>query len=235
MPLRVRLSLAFVAIVIVPLAVTVFLIHIVVSRNANDNTKTSLLRGATAVSSVVTQLDKRAGAAALGIADMPAVQQAVRDGSNETAQRLVRQQYEAARAAGVAPDFVAIATADGAQIAAAGRDPRFRPNVAAPTSAELASAAEASPYAVFARSTLRGADGVLGEVVSGFWLDEGTLRQIGSDVGLVDIAAFSGDRAIASTLPTPPPALSGSAGAPGETPVRVGKAFASRVATLGGA
>ncbi|MEO6713954.1 MAG: hypothetical protein ABIM89_11070, partial [Mycobacteriales bacterium] len=103
MPLRVRLSLAFVAIVIVPLGVTVFLIQYVISRNLDISTQGNVSRASRSVSSVIAQLDKRAGAAALDVAETLAIQQAVRDGKRDVAQRLVRLKYEGAREAGVEP------------------------------------------------------------------------------------------------------------------------------------
>lgn len=235
MPLRVRLSLAFVVIVIVPLAVTLLLIQLVSARNLDGTSKDNLSRGASAVSAVIGQLDKRAAAAALDVADTPAIQQAVRDGNAAGAQGLIRLKYEAARASGVAPDFIAIATADGNAVATTGRAPAFRPGAPGPPSAvDLAASGDTSPYAVFGRSTLRGADGVLGIVVAGFWMDDATLRQIDAKDLLVDLAAFSGDRAIASTLTTPPKPLAPGAGTDPAAPVRIGDTFVSRVSTASG-
>lgn len=234
MPLRVRLSLSFVAVVIVPLIVTAFLIQLVFARNLDSSTKESLSSGSIAVTALIEQLDKRAATAALDVADTPAIQQAVRDGQGAAAQRLVQLKLEVARGAGVAPDFIAIAAPDGTLFASAGRGGQFLPGVNAPTLAQLAVSADTSAYAIFGRSTLRGTEGVLATVVSGFWVDEATLRQIDGGAKAIDLAVLAGDRPIASTMATAPPVLAPGAGRDRDAPVRVGDVFVSRVTASSG-
>ena len=233
MPLRVRLSLAFVSIVIVPLGVTAFLIQLVFARNLDISTRESLSRGTAAVTALIAQLDRRAAAAALDVADTPAIQQAVRDGQRAVAQRLVSQKMEAARAADVAPDFLAIAAPDGTLYASVGREAQFLAGASAPTPAQLAVSISTSPYAIFGRKTLRSADGVLAAVVSGFWVDDATLRLLDAGAKQIDLAVLAGDRPIASTMDLPPVAVPGS-GRGRDAPVRVGDVFVSQVTATGG-
>ncbi|MEO6714882.1 MAG: diguanylate cyclase, partial [Mycobacteriales bacterium] len=127
------------------------------------------------------------------------------------------------------------AAADGTPIATVGRDARFLGGAAdAPTPVQLAASGEASPYAVYGRSTLHGADGILGSVASGYWIDDMTLRQLASGAEPVDVAAFSGVRAIASTLGAPPDALPPGVGNNPDNPVRRGDRYATRVLTTNG-
>lgn len=226
MPLRFRLSVAFVAIVIVPLSVTAFLIQLVFARNLDLSTKESLGRGSTAVSAVVSQLHKRAVAASLDVADTPAIQQGVRDGQHDSVQRLVRLKLDAARAADVAPDFIAIAAPDGTTFASVGRVGEFLAGVTAPTTADLAVSADTSPYAIYGRSTLRGSEGILATVVSGFWVDRSTLRQLGSGTKLIELTVLAGEMPIAYSDGVPPVLKAGTVR---DEPVRVGDAYVERL------
>lgn len=234
MPLRVRLSLAFVAIVIVPLGVTALLIQIVFSHNRDLSARENLASGSVAANALIGQLDRRAAAAALDVADTPAIQQAVRDGQPASVQRLVRLKFEAVRAAGVAADFIAIAAPDGSTFASVQRQGEFLAGAKAPTPAELAVSADTSPYAVFGRSTLRGSDGILATVVSGFWIDDATVRQIDAGAKHIHLAAYADGRPIASTLATDPAAFQVRAGREFDVPVRVGEDFVSRDAAPNG-
>ncbi|MEP7055553.1 MAG: diguanylate cyclase [Actinomycetota bacterium] len=226
LPLRVRLSVAFIAIVLVPLGVTAFLIQLVFTRTVEASTKDQLTRAQPALNTLIGQLDRRAAAAALDVAEAPAIQQGVRDGHATTVQMLVRQRLESARAAGVAPDFIAIAAPEGEAIASAGRQGQFLPGSVPPEPVQLATSAETSPYAVFARNTLRGSEGVLATVVAGFWVDEATLRALSAGTKTIDWVALAADKPIASAIPSPFPTLAG--GRDSEEPARVGDSFVLR-------
>jgi diguanylate cyclase (GGDEF)-like protein len=231
-PLRVRLSLAFVIIVLVPLGVTAVLIEVVLAHNLDTSTRERLSHGTQYVSSIVQQYEKRAQESALAVSSTPGLQDAVRDGRADVARGIVAKHVEATRGAGVDADFTAIVGPDGKEIASFGRPPQFRSGTTLPSVASFAPETARSPYAVVGRSLLllQGADAKdLGTVVSGFWLDDATLRQIMSGVGKVDLTVRADGRPVASTMSDDDRVATLAGAKPSGVPRRMGQLFVSRV------
>jgi two-component system cell cycle response regulator len=198
-PLRVRLSLAFVAVVVAPLAVTALLIQLLLSRSVDENAYNRVGQGEAAVTTMLDQLTTRAGAAAFYLASNAGVQTAVQARDPARARALVQRQFKTAADEGLAPDFVAVIGADRRVTTATSRTPQFLAGVEAPRLADLATA-DSSPYALLGRADLARGDDELGTVVAGFWLDNVTLRQALGRPNDVNATAVADGHATASTF-----------------------------------
>lgn len=201
LPLRVRLSLAFVAVVVVPLLVTVVLIQIMLARASDARTDDRLSDVSHGVETVIGQLQVRAEAGAVDLARTNELGRAVRDRDL----RAVRDIVELRSGGGaddVAPaaDFIAVLDARGSVIASAGRRPIFLNGVEHPSVNSIAAKRVPSPFAVsgWARF-LDSSSRPVGSVMTGFWLDAETVRELRTSGG-DNIVVLVNGRPVASTF-----------------------------------
>jgi len=201
--LRVRLSLAFVAIVLVPLGVTAMLIQLVLTDRVEDAGHRRLNYAARSITVLLAQYDKRATAAAIDVAGLGPVQTGVRDKRDTAVKTAITQRAGVARAADVAPDFVGVVDATGRLVASTGRTAHLMAGHDVPDVAALAKPGATTPYAVVGRAQLQLGDAAVGTVVSGFWLDRDTLHDLQTDLEDVDVTLLVADSPAGSTVTDP--------------------------------
>jgi GGDEF domain-containing protein/HAMP domain-containing protein len=200
LPLRVRLSLAFVAIVLVPLSVTALLIQFVLTERVEDSGHRRLGDAARSITVLLTQYEKRATAGAIDVAGLAAVQTGVRDGRDAAVKSALTLRAGVARAADVAPDFVGVVDSSGRLVTSTSRAPHLMPGHTMPPIADLAPPGATSPYAIAGRAQLQVGDEAVGTVVSGFWLDRDTLHDLQTNLDNVDVTLLVAGTPAGSTI-----------------------------------
>lgn len=196
MPLRVRLSITLVAIVLVPLTVTALVVLVMINTQQERRIADQLEYGAGSLSAVLNATASRADDAA-GDLITAGAGAALSNNRPSEVQRLTSQ-----FAAGSGADFLAIVDKNGNVVGSAvNRDPRYSLAKDAPTAAAQIRALgktlerRATPYAVYSSVVItvnRCPTCKIGYAVAGFWLDDQTLRDVQpddatqADVTLVD-------------------------------------------------
>jgi len=195
-PLRVRLSITLVAIVLVPLTVTALVVLVMINTQQERRIGDQLEYGAGSLVAVLNTTANRADDAAGDLISAGAGA-ALSGGKKDDVQRLTSQFAE-----GSGADFLAIIDDKGAVVGeAVNRDPKYSLAKNAPTaSAQIATVGQnlerrATPYAVYSSVVItvnKCPKCKIGYAVAGFWLDDQTLREVRpdhttqADVTLVD-------------------------------------------------
>ncbi|HEX8002061.1 MAG TPA: diguanylate cyclase [Mycobacteriales bacterium] len=182
MPLRVRLSITLVAIVLVPLTVTALVVLYMINAQQERSIGDQLEYGAGSLVSVLNATANRADDAA-GDLITAGAGSALSTGNKPEVQRRTSQ-----FAQGSGADFLAIVDTKGGVVASAvNRDPKYSLAENAPDAkqqiAALAKDVErrATPYAIYSSVVItvsRQPDGKIGYAVAGFWLDDATLHSV---------------------------------------------------------
>ena len=211
MPLRVRLSIAFVAIVLVPLTVAALLVRGGISGELDKRTRAPLSNSNKTVETLLSQYRLRAAAAAADFSAKPGVGDAARDGKRVDLQRLTTE----FAAQDFRADFVIVTDATGQMFAgASGRTPKFAAGATVPAIADVARGAVTGRRETVDEMTVRAAQSltvsgrVRAWVVAGFWLDQDTLAEVSESQPGIDLTFFDGrvvtatqlDPAVAQTL-----------------------------------
>jgi two-component system cell cycle response regulator len=192
-PLRVRLSITLVAIILIPLVVTAVLVVFMIDGQQQRRIGDQLDYGTASLVSVLQATASRADDAAGDLVTTGA-------GAALSAKDPARVQATVTQfAKGSGADFVAVTGKDDRVVGmATNRAPRYGLATNAPTARAQVDAMarnvdrHATPYAVYSAVaiTLRGcATCVIGHALAGFWLDDTTLREVAparADVTLVD-------------------------------------------------
>ena len=185
MPLRVRLSITLVAIVLVPLTVTALVVLVMINQQQQRRIADQLEYGAGSLVAVLNATSNRADEAA---GDLVTVGAGSALSSNNKG-RVAEVTSTFARGSGA--DFLAIVDANGRVVASAvNREPRYGLATNAPKAdAQIAAIARdldhrATPYAVYSNVVITvqkcasGGTCKIGSSIAGFWLDDQTLRGI---------------------------------------------------------
>ncbi|HVF03808.1 MAG TPA: diguanylate cyclase [Frankiaceae bacterium] len=193
MPLRVRLSITLVAIVLVPLTVTAFVVLFMINQQQQSRIGDQLEYGTTSLSAVLQAHARRADDAA-GDAITAGAGVALSKKDTAAVQARVTQ-----FARGSGADFVAIVDRRGSVVASTvKRPPAYSLAENAPgADAQIAAIARAlnhraTPYALYSSVAItvnECATCVIGHAVAGFWLDDKTLQDVRparADVTFVD-------------------------------------------------
>ncbi|HEV2889885.1 MAG TPA: diguanylate cyclase, partial [Frankiaceae bacterium] len=209
MPLRVRLSITLVAIVLVPLTVTALVVLFMINSQQERSIGDQLEYGAGSLVAVLNATSHRADDAAGDLVTSGAGS-ALTSTDRSAVQRSVGQ-----FAQGSGADFLAIVDANGNVVGSAvNRDPKYslaqRPPTAAAQIAAIAKHVErrATEHAIYSSVVITRnacANCKIGYAVAGFWLDDQTLREVRptnatqAEVTLVD----SDGRPITTTIDNP--------------------------------
>jgi two-component system cell cycle response regulator len=201
MSLRSRLTLFFVAIVLVPLIVVAVGLRGWLGRSLDDRTQTELAGDQRAAVGILRLRSGQAGEIARLLAADPALAAGLAAGDRNTLRAT------AARRA-VGGFTVVVTDRAGKVLASAGPAPRFLPGFAPPSLQEALDAPAADPrralfvreYVEVARAGCTSGCG-LGRVVAGFWADTGELERLKAGPGDRDLTFAVYGRAVASTRP----------------------------------
>ncbi len=206
MPLRVRLSITLVAIVLVPLTVTAMIVLVMINEQQQRRIADQLDYGTTSLVSVLQATASRADDTA-GDLITAGAGSALATGSPALVQERVTQ-----FARGSGADFVAIADAKGrVRGLATNRVPHYGLATTTPDAdAQIRALVKdldrhATPYAVYSAVAVTVNDCatcVVGHALAGFWLDDTTLRKVvpaHADVTLADPASGPTTTTLADT------------------------------------
>ena len=204
MPLRVRLSIAFVAIVLVPLGVAALLVRGGISSELDKRAKAPLANARASVDELLDQYQQRAAATAYAFAIRPEAGAAVRDRRRAQLADLIGQLKIDANPV----DFFLVTDPAGTLLSSKDtRAPSFAAGVQAPSIATVARTSVQDPsqtideYTLRAAVKFRAANGsTLGWVVVGYWLDGPTLTEVIDAVPGISLTLFVRDKVSATTL-----------------------------------
>lgn len=203
MPLRVRLSITLVAIVLVPLTVTALVVLVMINQQQERRIGDQLEYGAGELTHVLQAYGRRADDNAGDLIGAGA------GAAHAAGDKKLVQQRVAQFAAGSGADFVAIVDDKGAVVASAiTREPKYALATTPPPPTEQIKGIaksltkRASAYALYSSVaiTQRDCGGCTrGHAVAGFWLDDETLRDVKPDRTDVTLADLNG-KATTTTL-----------------------------------
>ena len=196
MSLQRRLTLYFVLIVILPLAIAGVLVQRVV---VGELARRSLLSLRPALNSTVQTYNGQVDLLETEIRSMvstPRIGNAITDGDWTALQRRMTEALQDAEVV----DFLIVRSPDGEVLASEGEAPQFLSGFEPPSLAEIPSE-KPGAHPGFTRSSdiaIRVArEGAVGRVTGGFWLDNGLL--VDPPEGDVELSLVAGDRVIATT------------------------------------
>jgi diguanylate cyclase (GGDEF)-like protein len=234
-PLRVRLSITLIAIVLVPLTVTALVVLVMINQQQHRRTSDQLDYGASSLAKVLDTTKKRAEDAA-GDLVAGGAGAALKSGRAADVQRLTAQ-----FAKGTGADFVAIVDKNGNVVASAvNRDPRYGLASSAPSAATqiraIAKQTErsATPYALYSSVGINVTDCGncrIGAAVAGFWLDDGTLASVQPD--RTDVTFLDDGKPTTTTLHDPAQVRVVSSVPSNATGLKTGPLLVSSVRVLG--
>lgn len=196
MSLQRRLTLYFVLIVILPLAIAGVLVQRVVvgelSRRSVLSLRPALNSAVQSYNGQIDLLEPEIRA----LVSTPRLGRLIDERKAGALQREVQASLETAEVV----DFLAVESPSGEVIATVGSEPRFLSGFAVPTLAQVASSTPGA-HPGFTRSSdipIRVArSGLVGRVIGGFWLDEDLLAT--PSEGEVDLSLVAGDEVVATT------------------------------------
>lgn len=196
MSLQRRLTLYFVLIVILPLAIAGVLVQRVV---VGELSRRSLLSLRPALNSTVQTYNAQVDLLETeirSIVSTPRLGNVIADRRWDELQRRMRAALDDAEVV----DFLIVSSPRGQMLASEGNEPQFLSGFEAPSLSDIPSA-EPGAHPGFTRSTdiaIRVArEGAVGRVMGGFWLDDGLLTEPAE--GDVDLSLVANDQVIATT------------------------------------
>ncbi len=229
MPLRVRLSITLVAIVLVPLTVTALVVLFMINQQQERRIGDQLEYGAANLVSVLQAHARRADDAAGDLITAGAGEQLQR-GKPAAVQDRVEQ-----FAAGSGADFLAITDKNGKVVGfAIKREPRYGSTQTAPAAQDqlkaIAKAVDkrATPYAIYSSVKItvnECATCVIGHSVAGFWLDDTMVRALRP--GRVDVTVVDAQGKPTATTLTDPAQVGGVVAVGDQKAVKVGSLLVS--------
>ncbi len=212
MSLRLRLFLAFVVMVAIPLAISLFVVLRNVGTQLDREVRAPLPSVAENADAVLSQLEQRSRTAVIELGRGSVVRDRLHLDTPITPierNRIAVFLEDYGSKSDLFPDFMAVTDATGGVLADyQRRPPEFRDAELAPTLDEVIAATsrkparQAGPYTVYAVSDLVNATSreLVGRLVAGFWLDDETLRREVRETGGREVTLMTVGHVIATTV-----------------------------------